>query len=269
MWLAKKISQMLLALPLLRQQLRRELNILTVCAYLFFWAIFKVSFGIRMATTAAAPTAAAWGQQVVLLLPPSASFSTMGSHQDIWVSGLISGQCYGSVLSGNFQCKNKSRWHGSRWHGNSSGSSIKAKRREGWGGKSLFELVSNCRQLVIPLELSAFKFILLSHLQVIPRREMNIISMSVYFVFGTRRTHKNKRQISPPHANDTPLTNHLSQLSLFRMSHLAQLEWKINENFLCQVMKCDNFSHGVKNTQLIEQLSSWYSSDWGNNNFMS
>lgn len=134
----------------------------------------------------------------------------MGSHQDIWVSGLISGQCYGSVLSSNFQCKNKSRWHGSRWHGNSSGSSIKAKRREGWGGKSLFELVSSCRQLVIPLELSAFKFILLSHLQVIPRREMNIISMSVYFVFGTRRTHKNKRQILPPQANDTPLTNHLS-----------------------------------------------------------
>lgn len=29
---------------------------------------------------------------------------------------------------------------------------------------------------------------------------MNIISMSVYFVFDTRRTHKNKRQI--PHANN-------------------------------------------------------------------
>lgn len=150
MWLAKKISQMLLPLPLLRQQLRRELNILTVCAYLFFWAIFKVSFGIRMATTAAAPTAAAWGQQVVLLLPPSASFSTMGSHQDIWVSGLISGQCYGSVLSGNFQCKNKSRWHGSRWHGNSPGSSIKAKRREGWGGegRGVYEVsLRTCVQL--------------------------------------------------------------------------------------------------------------------------
>lgn len=82
------------------------------------------------------------------------------------------------------------------------------KEKEWWGGWrrggrkrclwSLLELVSNCRQLVIPLALSAFKFILLSHLQVIPRREMNIISMSVYFVFGTRRKHKNKRQICPP-----------------------------------------------------------------------
>lgn len=250
MWLAKKISQMLLALPLLRQQLRRELNILTVCAYLFFWAIFKVSFGIRMATTAAAPTAAAWGQQVVLLLPPSASFSTMGSHQDIWVSGLISGQCYGSVLSSNFQCKNKSRWHGSRWHGNSPGSSIKAKRREGWGGKSLFELVSNCRQLVIPLELSAFKFILLSHLQVIPRREMNIISMSVYFVFGTRRTHKNKRQILPPmqmtpHWPTTSLPSHSSEC---RIS--LNLNGKSMKTFFVKLWNATTF-------HMVSKILSW------------
>lgn len=245
MWLTKKISQILLAL-LLRQQLRRELNILTVCAYLFFERYSR------------SPLKLEWRRQQqrlpkdsrLSLSPPS--LSTIGSHQDIWVSGLLSGLRYGSVLSGNFQCKNKSRWHGSRWHGNSPGSSIMRKsgeEEEGGRGRkrclwSLLELVSNCRQLVIPLALSAFKFILLSHLQVIPRREMNIISMSVYFVFGTRRTHKNKRQIGPLckwHPIDQPPLAPDS-----RISNLAQLEWKINENFLPQVMKCGNFSHGVK-----------------------
>lgn len=201
MWLAKKISQMLLALVLLlRQQLRRELNILTVCAYLFFERYSRSPLELEWRRQQQQQQQRLPGDSRLSYSCPPPRLSTMGSHQDIWVSGLISGQCYGSVLSGNFQCKNKSRWHGSRWHGNSPGSSIKAKWRKGRGVfvKSLLELVSNCRQLVILLELSAFKFILLSHLQVIPRREMNIISMSVYFVFGTRRTHKNKRQILPP-----------------------------------------------------------------------
>lgn len=66
---------------------------------------------------------------------------------------------------------------------------------------------------------------------------MNIISMSVYFVFDTRRTHKNKRQI--PHANNaqpidqTPAKRLPALLSL---SSLGYSEWKINENFR-RVMK--------------------------------
>lgn len=142
MWLAKKISQILLAL-LLRQQLRRELNILTVCAYLFFERYSR------------SPLELEWRRQQQRL-PKDSRFSysyllplsTIGSHQDIWVSGLVSGQRYGSVLSGNFQCKNKSRWHGSRWHGNSPGSSIKRKSGEeagggGGGGWGVCEVSSN------------------------------------------------------------------------------------------------------------------------------
>lgn len=153
------------------------------------------------------------------------------------------------------------------------------KEKEWWGGRrrgggrmrclwSLLELVSNCRQLVIPLALSAFKFILLSHLQVIPRREMNIISMSVYFVFGTRRKHKNKRQICPPmqmtpHWPTPPpplpprtLPNPESR------STWMENQWKLSSSSY----EMRQLFTWCQNTQLIKQLSSWFSYDWGNNN---